>query len=223
MINKDLHNLHKWLSSISKHYICMILDGSIATGDKLLRGRSDKDVILIFKRINKEEINKLERYLSTSNFDDAYMFIPFTKSFFIKKYNNTHDFSRKFRSNLIYGKDITKDFKLPSKKQTVKIYKDGLMQVRRRLSSRIINSGFWSVNKVKDVFWKLFKHAFMYLAIKIYSDSDKYPKTREEVVKYYKSPELDYTLETLNNIDKIKKKRIIEIANSLNKYLEKLG
>jgi hypothetical protein len=222
MKNKNLFKLHEQLSSSSKNYVCLVAIGSIATRDQWIEGRSDKDILVIFEKITKKDIDNLKNYINKLDFDDTYLFNPFPKEFFIKKRNNSHDFSGKFRSKILYGKDILNDVELPNKEVTIKIYKEGLTNLQIRLNVRVLNSSFWSLKKTRDTFWKLFKHAFMNLAIKIYCDKENYPKTRKEIVNIYNSKDLSFVLNILNNIDKSGKKEIIMAAEKLNNFLENL-
>ncbi|MBU2104621.1 MAG: hypothetical protein KKF67_02515, partial [Nanoarchaeota archaeon] len=81
---KNLLKLHKHLSFDSKNYLCMIADGSIATGDQWIEGRSDHDILLIFKKVTDKDMHDLKNYLDKADFDDTYLFNVFTKEFFVK-------------------------------------------------------------------------------------------------------------------------------------------
>lgn len=215
----NLSNLHEWLKTNCHSYISIIGVGSFVTGDSYIEGRSDKDYLVVFDKILDKDISKLKEYLSNTDFNDVYGFVPMEKDYFLKNKKHSHDFSGKFRTKTLFGEDIIKDKQIPSKDEAYKIINEGVADVMRRLYRILVNENIWSESKIRNISWKLYKHSFMYLAIKIYQDTKIYPKTRIEVVKQLKSKELDKTLNRLNNIDNSNKQEIIETNKKLLDYL----
>ena len=219
-MDSDLGKFHTWLSLEYTDYISMIAIGSIAVGDTWIEGRSDHDILLIFQEIPTNFSINLEEHLKNSTFDETYLFTPLPKSILIGPKNHSHDFSNKFRSKTLYGVDLILDIKLPTMKVTESLYEKGLERVLRRMETRIAHTSLWPDEKVRTIFWKLFKHIFMNLAIKAYTISGNFPRKRQDVVDFYNSPELQNTLSTLNSINKQSKKSINSTAKELVKYLQ---
>lgn len=217
-MNQKLGELHNTLTQNFSNYKTMLAVGSIATGDKLVEGRSDNDIVLIFDGEYSQHFNDLERILGKFKFDDSYLFTPLSVNECHEPRNKTHAFSHKYRSKILFGQETT-SAELPSKEEGTKMYCDGLNQVYWRMSKRIINTPFWSEEKTRTVFWKFFKHAFMYLAIKSYYVNNYYPSTRKKVAEHYKSETLEKTLNTLENINTTSKEQIVETAKELKQYL----
>ena len=221
-MNTNLEPLHEWASSRFDNYLSMIAIGSIAVGDQWIEGRSDHDILLVFENYPERIANELKKYLLGSNFDDSYLFTSLPKDDFIGPLNHSHDFSHKFRSKTLYGVELIPEVRLPSKEVIKSLYENGLERVTRRMENRLANASFWSDAKVQGVFWKLFKHSFMNLAIKAYADSGNYPRRREDVVNHYASEELSTALRTLNAINNQPKKEIVSAAEGLVSYLRQL-
>lgn len=220
-MTSNLEKLHQWASSKYEDYISMVAIGSIAVDDLWIEGRSDHDILLIFERYPTSIYSDLEEYLKGSEFDETYLFTPLLKSVLLGPKNNTHDFSNKFRSKTLYGIDLISEVKLPTREVIQFLYKEGLKDVTRKISHRIAHTSLWSDEKVRDVFWKLFKHSFMYLAIRAYAISGSYPRTRADVAKYYASDELKIALEALNTINEQPRENIISAARNLVYFIER--
>lgn len=221
-MNDQVNSFHNFINDNCKNYVCIIAIGSIATGDCLIPGRSDSDFLLIFDNPLESDFTLVKSYLDKGLFDDTYNFVIFNKEDFLKNRNHSHDFSGKFRSKVIFGEDILPLKELPEREAAFKIYTQGLLDVKTRLARVIFNSGGYSDQKVRDVLWKQFKHAFMYLAIKVFLDSGLYPKTRNDIVKFLDSNTLELTLDSLINIDNKEKKELIFVAEELLIYLNSL-
>ncbi len=220
----ELKDFNKFLEDNFPEYTSMVAIGSFAVGDKWIENRSDKDILLVFNCDEKEYkkyLNKINKYLKNKIFGDEYLFVPIPKEYFLKNKDHSHDFSGKFRSKILFGKNIIKHKKIPNKKQTKKIYLVGFEDVRRRTLRDLMNSAVWSKDKIRSSFWKQFKHFFMYLSIKQYYLTNKYPKTRKEVVKQFdNNGELKQILETLNNIDQKSKKDILKNGERIVRFLD---
>ncbi len=218
----NLENLHQWASSKYENYLSMIAIGSIAVGDAWIEGRSDHDILLVFEEYPQSIASDLEGYLQNSEFDETYLFTPLPKSVLIGPKNHSHDFSNKFRSKTLYGIDLIPEVKLPTDEVIKSLYESGLESVTRRMSHRIAHASLWTDEKARNVFWKLFKHSFMNLAIRAYATSGNYPRKREDVVKHYDSDELKVVLETLNTINEQPRENIVSAAKGLVGYIKRL-
>ena len=216
----NLEKLHQWASSKYENYQSLVAIGSFAVGDAWIERRSDYDFLVIFEEYPLTIASDLEIYFKNSRFDETYLFTPLPKSAFIEPQNNSHDFSHKFRSRTIYGRDLIPEVKLPSEEVVKSIYEMGLENTIRKMEIRIAHAMLWDNEKVRDIFWKLFKHSFMNLAIKAYAVSRSYPCTRQDVVNYYVSEELKAALEALNTIDEQSKENIVSVARGLVGYLQ---
>ncbi|MBI2146055.1 hypothetical protein HYU22_01810 [Candidatus Woesearchaeota archaeon] len=220
-MNENLEQLNQWISFKYSDYLSMIAVGSIAVGDTWIERRSDHDILLVFESYPERLASELREHLQNYDFDDSYLFTPLPKEEFIGPLNHSYDFSHKFRSKTLYGVDLISEVKLPLKEVTRALYENGLERVTRRMEHRLANASFWSDAKVRDVFWRLFKHSFMNLAIKAYANSGSYPQRRKDVVEYYAAAELHGALETLNTINNLPKEAIISAADKLIGYLRK--
>lgn len=213
-----LRKFDKNLRETSNNYQSMIAVGSIVTGDIYIVGRSDKDIVLIFNTNPISELPLLEKLVKNSNFDQDYLFTPLPKNAFGAP-NSKYAFSNKFRSKTLHGKDFVKEAILPSKEKTKEMYTKGLESVSHELYNHIINSSLHSIEKIRDKFWKQFKHAFMYLAIKEYYLTNKHPKTRKELSEKLNCKEINKTFEILHSIDQRNKGEIISCAKNLMNYI----
>ncbi len=205
-----------------QEYVSLIVEGSIVTNDKWNPTRSDYDIIIIFDELNKEIIQKLENTLKQIDFDDSYFFIPLKKDFFLNPRNNTYDFSSKFKSKTLYGEDLIPNKCLPNNELIYDLYSENLQNLTRRLDQRLINAGFWSEDKTRDVFWKIFKDIFRFLPIMQYYRSGIYPLSRIDTANALNSEILKDVVSTLDNIDNEKKENIIIIAKKLSDYLKEI-
>ncbi len=218
-MNDQLLKFHNWLTENCGIYLSMVANGSNATGDTWIEGRSDQDILLVFSTNFHGDLEKIKNYLKKSSFTDEYLFVPFTKEDFLRPHNSTHDFSRKFRTKTLFGEELISKVQLPTKEQTYELYSKGLDDFVDRLERRLLNTGFWSEKKVRSVFWKFFKDALMFLQIKHYYETGVYPKTRDELVQSYNSPELVEILGILKGINEVEKNVIIQTAENLFQYL----
>lgn len=218
-MNDRLQEFHNWLTENCGTYISMIANGSNATGDTWIEGRSDHDVLLVFSTDFHGELERIKDYLKKSSFTDEYLFVPFSKEGFIKSHNSTHDFSRKFRTKTLFGQDLISEVQLPTKEQIYALYSKGLDDFMNRFERRLLNTSFWSEKKVRSIFWQFFKEAIMYLQIKHYYETGVYPRTRDELVQSYNAPELVEILAILKKINEAGKDSIIQTAEKLFQYL----
>ena len=200
----------------------MVAIGSIATGDTLVDGRSDYDIVLIFSSSLESDLDKLNHYLGTSKFTDHCFFIPFTKTDFLKSHSSSHDFSDRFRSRTLFGKDLIKEKQLPTAQETYQIYSAGLDREITSIKRRLLNASFWSEAKLRNIFSVCFKHVFMYLAIRIYYDTGYYPRTRKHVANNLNSKAVSLALDILDHINNRSTTEIILAAKSLVPLLQKL-
>jgi hypothetical protein len=221
-MDTKLNEFNSWLTENCSNYISMIGEGSVATDDYWIENRSDYDIFVIFDGDYRKEFNKVHNYLISSNFDDNYKFSVYALKDYLKSTNCPKDFSSKFRSKVLFGKDIIENKSIPSHEMTFEMFLDGLKNTVLDLESNILSSSFWGLRKVRDVFWELYKRTFMYLAIKIYYDTGTFPCSRGDVAKALSSNELRQTLNILNKIDSIEKEKIILNSENLFKYLKKL-
>lgn len=219
-MEKKLEKFHLWLKEHFKDYICMIGTGSFVTGDKWIEGKSDKDIILVFEKPYGNNIFHINDYLKKNSFDEIYLFVPMLKEKYLKSRKHSHDFSGKFRSLVLFGPDIIKNKELPSTEETKTIFLKGIDDVKRRLERVLINESIWTEKKIKKTLWKLFKHTFMYLAIKYYFENDVYPIKRSDLVNLTKEPILKKTLKFLYEINSKKREELLYVAKSLLEYLE---
>jgi hypothetical protein len=118
---KKLEKFDKLLRSKSTNYLSMIAVGSIITGDPYIEGRSDKDIVLIFKNNPKKDLHKVEQIIKNISFDESYLFTPIPKDSFGTA-NSKYSFSNAFRSKTLFGEDFVKRAILPSKEKTKEIY-----------------------------------------------------------------------------------------------------
>lgn len=216
----QLQKLHNWLTENCGTYISMVANGSNATGDAWIEGRSDYDILLVFSKDFRSELGKIKGHLKHSSFADDYFFVPFTKEVFLQYHNSTHDFSRKFRTKTLFGQDLILEIQLPTKEQAREVYLGNMGSFMDEFERRLLNAGFWSEKKVRSAFWELFKKAFMYLQIKYYSETGIYPRTRDKLVQFSHSPELEETLDTLQKINDAGKDNITQVAERLFLYLD---
>lgn len=219
---KKLQVLHEKLRKDYKDYISMIAVGSIAVGDYWIEGRSDRDILLIFNGQNFTIpfFKKMRRNLEAkAGFDKTYKFVPLPKHILIGPKYNAFDFSNKYRSKTIFGEDLIPQVKLPNKKIIKEMFEEGLEKTRDKMEKSINKSRYYSQEIAQRKFWKLYKHTFMYLAIKNYYQTGFYPETRFKIAQEINSPILFETLQTLNQINKKQKQEIIHNSKNLLEFI----
>ena len=217
---QKLKKLNSKLKQTYEDYISMIAVGSIVTEDPHIKNRSDNDIVLIFEKVFSSRPSNIEDILSSFDFDESYVFTPLPKSEFGIPFGK-YSFSNKFRSKNLFGKDLIKKAKLPNYEQSKKIYLKGLNSTIHQVENNLTNSKIWDIDKIKDKFWKQFKHAFMYLAIREYCLSGEYPKTRKEITTKINMPKLKETFEVLHNINNKSHVEITNCSKKLSKMLHK--
>ena len=216
----ELRKFHVWLST-NDDYLAILSHGSVATGDPWIPGFSDYDMIIVYKKDPLNNFIKAKAYLEKEKFSDHFHFYPLSEEQLLGKGTDTFGFSNTFRTKLIFGKDVLKRLNLPERKASLQLYQKDIEKEKARLQIYLVNS-YKSVEKTRKDFWRLFKHVFMLLAIKIYADTGKYPPTREEVVKILKSPaELVLAWQVLHKINENSKAEIFQAAQMLLDYLKK--
>jgi hypothetical protein len=216
---EKLKRLNDILINQFKDYISMIAVGSIVTGDPYIEGKSDKDILLIFKDSPENHLDFIEKTLGQIQFDDSYVFTTIPRNEFGQA-DSKYSFSNRFRSKTLFGEDLVPLSHLPDTQTIQKTYILGLKEVILRLNIQITNSAFWSVKKIRNKFWTQFKHAFMYLAMKCYYDTNTYPITRKEIVESLQSKELSDVFRVLHSIDQQSKEELISSARQLLNYLK---
>jgi hypothetical protein len=219
---KKLEEFDRKLRGTSKDYLSMIAVGSIVTGDPYIPERSDKDIVLIYNTNPIYDLENLERLIGDSGFDKCYLFAPVPKEEFGHP-NSKYAFSNKFRSKTLYGEDFVSAARLPEKKKINEIYMKGLISTSNQIYNHIINSGIWPTEKLRDGFWKEFKHVFMYLAIREYYMTENYPKTRKEIVQRLDINEISDTFNVLHSIDNQPREKIIVCAKNLMKWINSVS
>jgi len=200
-------------------YCSMIATGSIVVGDPWIEGRSDVDILIVFNSDSIIPFNNIEEILKNFNFEEYYVFTPILKKEFGKN-NSKYSFSNKFRSKTLFGEDLVSLSKLPSKEEALKNAIDGLHKSKERLKNYIVNSRFWDIDKVREKFWKQFKHIFMWLSVKIYCDKGIYPQNRKEVVKVILSKRISKMYEILHLINNKTKEEIVNCSKEIVNYIE---
>ncbi|MBL7058816.1 hypothetical protein ISS03_05835 [Patescibacteria group bacterium] len=110
-VQKKLLKLHDQIKKISPDYISMLTVGSTAVGDKWIAGRSDYDILLIFKKDFQKYLPQIKKILEDINFDDSFLFVPFNKKDYTKITNSSFDFCNKFKCKALHGKDVSKECK----------------------------------------------------------------------------------------------------------------
>lgn len=217
---EKLRKLNDLLVNQLEDYISMTATGSVAVEDPYIEGRSDRDILLIFKKSPEKDLSSIEGILDKMQFNNSYNFVPIPKTVFDEVEENKFAFSNRFRSKVLFGEDVMKNVKLPNRDSTKEMYEKGIKEVIHKLQFGLTNSTHWSINKVRDKFWKQFKHAFMYLAIKCYYDNQNYPRTREKIVERIQSKEVNEVFTVLHSIDQQSKEEIIKSARGLLSYLK---
>lgn len=222
MKTEELEEFHNLLKEHISGYHSMLIDGSVAVGDTWVPGESDYDILLIFEDDYTKYLTFVREYLRSSTFTDEYLFVPFLKEDYTRTFNNAHDFSRRFRTKVLFGEDITQVGELPSHKKCDEIYTAGLKSVLSALEHRLMSAEFWSEEKVKETFHIYFKRAFMYLMIREYVKSEEYPRTRKRTAELIDAPATTGALHALENRADLSKEEVIKIVEELIQFLKKI-
>jgi hypothetical protein len=173
----------------------------------------------MFKNNPIQHLSRIEKILTSMNFDESYAFTPLRRDDFGRS-DSKYTFSNRFRSKTLFGRDLVQFSFLPESEVIRSMYMSGLKETMNKMNNCLINSGNWSEAKVRDIMWKQFKHTFMYLAIKEYYETRKYPVTRKDLVERLKSPEINKTFDILHSIDAQPKDKIIDCSRELTKYIQ---
>ena len=218
----ELKRFHDWLIRDTSDYLSMVLHGSVAAGDPWIEGHSDCDIILVYEKDQISHFAGAQAYLKGSKFDDHFHFFPIKKNDFLAPGSGTFAFSNAFRTKVLFGKDILKKKEYPKRAAAGQLFGQEIEKQKASLQIYLVNS-HKSVRKMRKEFWKLFKHTFMLLAIKIYAETGTYPKTRGEVIKLLHNPiVLRETWETLHFINDKSKEEILRAGQNLLCYLQAL-
>jgi hypothetical protein len=220
-MDQELMRLNTWLMHRIPEYVAMVDVGSTAAGDALVNGRSDRDICLVFESEYDSALSLVRTALEEFELPAECLFATMTKAQFIGPQNSTHDFSHRFRSRTLYGDDLAPQVQLPSAEVTFRLYSTGLDKLTQDLSHRVDFCQLWPESKLRDSFYSLFKHAFMYLAIKHYHERGTYPMRRIDVAEAYGQP-LPVVLEALCKIDRLVADEMFGVAKQLREYLSKL-
>lgn len=215
----ELRKFHVWLSA-NEDYLAMLSHGSTATGDPWIHGLSDYDIIIVYKKDPFQNFLKANAYLKKAKFSDDFHFHPLLQEHLNGQGADTFSFSIKFRTKVLFGKDVLKGVRFPDREAALQSYQKAIEKEVNHLQVFIINS-HKSIGKIRKEFWKKFKHIFMLLAIKIYGETGRYPRTRQEIVKILKAPELKQTWQVLHHINEKSKAEILQTAQILLDYLKK--
>jgi len=221
MNHKRLGELDEQLHEAFDDYLSMLAVGSIAVGDPWIEGRSDMDILLIFKPDSTIKFPQIEQILGEFDFDDTYEFTAMPRDHFGQA-NSKYAFSNRYRTKTLFGPDFVPESELPDDESISDIWAHGLSDDIHRLKKYVANSVFWGVSRIRKKLWKQFKHTFMHLAIRAYGLSGDYPCTRREIVDRSQSPELAEVYEVLHSIDHQEKERIVNSARGLVSFLEDL-
>lgn len=217
---EELKKFHSFLKEHVPGYVSMIIDGSVAVGDTWVPGESDYDVLLIFESDYKKYSNSIREFLKTSSFNDEYLFVPFLKDDYIRSMATR--VTSYFRTKVLFGDDVIQEVESPSREKAKQMSNAGLRTVRSALEHRLMSTEFWSEDKVKKTFHIYFKRAFMYLAIREYAKTGKYPRTRRETAEVLNAPAVTDTLRALEDRDSLSKEESIEIVEGLVEYLKNI-
>lgn len=216
---ETLQTLHERILSTDTTYTSMMLVRSQAVGEPFVEGRSDYDIVLSFDVYNSRIQDSLSNFLRGLPFDDSYLFTPLAQGDFVGPLISTHDFSHRFRSRVLFGDDLVPITKLPSLEDSWDIYHKGILRTRRRLEHRLAHIDFWSLDKCRGEFWKLFKHSLMYLAVRAYCESGSYPRSRGDIVDYFCDERIVDVACKLYGINTASKKKMLSAGVGIVEFL----
>lgn len=215
--NSKLETLHTWLTSNISGYAALCEAGSTTAGDVWTEGRSDRDIVIIVEGLSDKIEAKIQEHLVASDFNDTYLFIIFPKERFLKT-NSDQDISMKFRGQTLFGEDLVAQKETPSKEFALEIGQRGLKSMFKKFKTRLMNSGYWSEEHLKDKLYPEFKHFFMYLADIEYGKTGKYPRRRTDVAEVFNSDELRTIVNLFANFNEASKAEVIEAVKAAITY-----
>lgn len=180
--NEKIKLLHDWLLENITGYVALCEAGSTTAGDPWIEGRSDRDITIVVSEHTEEIEDSISFHLTEELFNDKYLFIIFSKEHFLTTHSD-QDISIKFRGMTLFGEDLVSIKETPSKEFVSEIAEKGLKGMKKKFKTRLLNSGHWSENHLKDKLYPEFKHLFMYLADRQYATTGIYPRRRQDAAK----------------------------------------
>lgn len=220
--NSKLDNLHQWLSNNVSGYLALCEAGSTTAGDPWVEGRSDRDITIVLENVSKETDEGIQQYLSTAGFDDTYLFLIFSKEYFLATHSD-QDISMKFRGETLYGEDLVSAKEAPSQEFANNVAKKGLVSMPRKFRTRLLNSGYWSNEHLKDKLYPEFKRLLMYLADLRYAETGQYPRRRIDVAKEFHSEKLLKIENIIASVSQATSKDLMQATEFAISFLSSIG
>jgi hypothetical protein len=157
--------------------------------------------------------------LSELKFNDTYLFLIIARDVF-QTTMSEQDLSMKFRGQTLFGPDLVAQKEFPPRDFAADIAKKGLAGMKRKLPTRLLNSGYWSEDHLKDKLYPELKRLFMFLAARHYAETDVYPRSRQDVVNVYDSNELRLLWSVLANFDSATKAEVVAATEAALSWLK---
>jgi hypothetical protein len=212
--NAKIVQLHGALKLQIEPYVGLYETGSLTAGDPWVEGRSDRDILIVIEGvIGNPCIETIAGQLDSIGFNDTYLFNPAPKHAFLGTHSD-HDIAMKFRGTTLFGPDLIAEKETPTRAFAEQWALGGLRQMAGKLRIRVLNSGCWSVEHLRDDIYFLLKQTLLFLADKKYADTGHYPRRREDVASAYASDELRALAGRMVTIDQADKASLVQIAES---------
>ena len=217
-----LEPIHYGLQSVAPDYVALGASGSTITGDRWVRGYSDRDVIVVFKR----EIAKrpaVAALFSNPPFDDTLNLVPVTEALFLTPGNVAAAFGNRFRCKSLFGEALVSQVQLPTSECAKQFAKSALcepsMGTIARIERKYLDINFWSEGKIRHSLYALLKDAFTSIAILHYVETGEYLPTRRALAERIGEPALIRAFQSINAIESVDRNELISAAENLAVYL----
>ena len=140
----ELKVLTGWLERDLTHFVALVVEGSLATGDPWQEGYSDCDLHVVVAQDIDSEIRAIYNWLEENPLGDKYLVTPRLINEYLVGDNTIHDLSLKFRSKTAAGRDVVSEKRLPDREQATNAGQEGLKHLKNRLERRWLNNAHWS-------------------------------------------------------------------------------
>jgi len=199
-MSNELQNLIAWLQSDLTHFVAIVEEGSVVTGDPYQEGFSDHDLNIIVAADIKSEMRAVYDYLEAHPLGNEYL-VGFRLAKEFATGDSLNDLSLKFRAKTLAGTDVVLAKASPSQNAASKIGRDGLSDLVKRFERRWLNLAQWTEDYTQKKNYELFKNFFVFASALHYGKTGIYPVKRFDVAKLLSDQTAaDCILNVTNNI-----------------------
>lgn len=212
-MQKELQVFIEWLKNDLTHFVALVEEGSVASGDPWQEGMSDHDLQVIVTSSKKTESQAIYEFLEKNPLGNEYLVTVRLAEEYAKG-DSLNDISLKFRSITLAGDDVVTSKAFPSRDAAFQIGKNGAEGLVGRFERRLLNLSHWSEDYAQKKNYEIFKNFFVFSAAYFYGKTGHYPTTRAETASLFSNQEAAQSIlwvtNNIQNASKLNQKLAIE-------------